>query len=280
MPGRYQFSLPERPQRDGWLRIGRLDLTTTAILVILGVASMFLYAADKATAFKLAFFGPFVRDGDFWRVVTWPVFNPPDDLFVLLTFVVFWFVGHRIEDEIGKRRFAVLLAAMTVVPAVLVTVFQSTSDTAAASGLGTLGIGLVVIYALEHPGASFFFNIPLWVIAAVIVGLDVLRLLADRAFGMLILELLVIVVGVLGARRFGLLAELGPLTARRRHTVVNGPWTGSPRPATATRSLDDRLADQAALDRLLDKISSTGMDSLTRAEKHQLNELSKRLRDR
>ena len=47
MPGRYQFSLPERRQRDGWFRIGTLDVTTTALLVLLGVASMFAYAISK-----------------------------------------------------------------------------------------------------------------------------------------------------------------------------------------------------------------------------------------
>ena len=38
------------------------------------------------------------------------------------------------------------------------------------------------------------------------------------------------------------------------------------------------LADQSELDDLLDKISATGMNSLSKAEKERLNELSKRLR--
>jgi hypothetical protein len=39
-------------------------------------------------------------------------------------------------------------------------------------------------------------------------------------------------------------------------------------------------ADQAELDRLLDKIGGEGMSSLSGAEKQRLNELSKRLRNR
>jgi hypothetical protein len=50
--------------------------------------------------------------------------------------------------------------------------------------------------------------------------------------------------------------------------VVAGPWAG-----TTTIS-----ADQSELDDLLDKISATGMNSLSKAEKERLNELSKRLR--
>ena len=49
MPGRYQFSLPERRQRDGWFRIGTLDVTTTALLVLLGVT----HTDDDAVADRM-----------------------------------------------------------------------------------------------------------------------------------------------------------------------------------------------------------------------------------
>lgn len=293
MPGRYQFSLPERPQRDGWTRIGQIDLTTTAIMVGLGIASMFLYAASKATAFKLAFIPPFVRDGELWRVVTWPVFNPPTEVWVILTLVFFWFVGHRVEELIGKRRMVTLLAAMTVIPAALVSLFDTTAYTAASAGLGMLGTGLLVVFVLEYPGAMFFFGIPAWIIAAVFVGIDLLRFLGDRAYGMLLLEIGVIVVAVVGARLFGLVSHLTfiPTLSPRRTTSRRAPRSGGgrhgsgevlagPWPAPSAPASPDRVADQAALDHLLDKISASGMDSLSRSEKQQLNELSKRLRER
>ncbi len=51
--------------------------------------------------------------------------------------------------------------------------------------------------------------------------------------------------------------------------VITGPW-GAPSSQSST--------DQIELDMLLDKISATGMASLSRQEKQRLNELSKRLR--
>jgi hypothetical protein len=64
--------------------------------------------------------------------------------------------------------------------------------------------------------------------------------------------------------------------------VVEGPWgerRGAPLPPPpSTPSASP--ADQVELDRLLDKIGATGMDSLSSAEKQRLNELSKRLRNR
>ncbi|MSX56606.1 MAG: hypothetical protein F2772_13865, partial [Actinobacteria bacterium] len=78
MPGRYQFSLPERRQRDGWFRIGTVDVTTTALMVGLGILSIFWYAIDKVTLGKLVFTGVWVRSGDIWRLATWPIANPLD----------------------------------------------------------------------------------------------------------------------------------------------------------------------------------------------------------
>ena len=122
MPGRYEFSMPERPMRDGWFRIGTVDVTTTALLVGLGVASMFLYAADKTLALKGAYQTFLVRDGELWRLVTWPLLNPPTRIWVVLTLAFFWFVGHFVEDRVGRVPFTVLIATMTVIPAVLVTI--------------------------------------------------------------------------------------------------------------------------------------------------------------
>ena len=287
MPGRYQFSMPERPTRDGWFKVGPIDVTTTALLVGLGVISMFVYAIKRSVLLELALLGPLVRQGEVWRLVTWPTVNPPTEIWVVLTLAFFWFVGHRIEDSIGRRRFTVMIALMTVVPAALVSLVRFEA-VAYAFGLGILGIGLLVVFALDNPGAVFFFGIPAWAIAGVYVGIDVLRYLGDRRFETLFLELGVIVVGVVTARQYGLVStlefipKLGGATSKKRAaratrrqggaTVVAGPWPV----ADAAHS----AIDQMELDGLLDKISAHGIDSLSRTEKNRLNELSKKLRGR
>ncbi len=305
MPGRYEFSLPERPMRDGWFRIGTVDITTTAFLVGTGVLSMFLYAASKATAMKLAYQTFLVRDGELWRLVTWPLLNPPTRIWVVLTLAFFWFVGHQIEDRVGRVPFTVLLATMTVIPAVLVTILGIDEFGAAAFGLGLLGIGLLVVFALDNPGAMFFFGIPAWALAAVYVAIDVLSLTADRLWSQLALELLVIVVALFGCRQLGMLdnlefipriAALAPRSSRSPYgevgggrgrrggkgakrgkakrgggqgTVVSGPWA---EPTGPTR------LEQAELDVLLDKISEGGMGSLNTLERKRLDELSRKMR--
>lgn len=292
MPGRYQFSLPERRQRDGWFKIGSLDVTTTAFMVLAGVASMFWYAISKSSLFNLIYFGFFVRDGEIWRLATWPLVNPPREIWVVLTLAFFWFVGHQVEERIGRKRFTILIAAMTILPAALVTILKF-DDGYGAYGLSILGIALLCVFALDNPGAMFFFGIPAWVLAAVYVGIDVLRYLGDGAYEALVLEIAVIVVAIGGARQFGLLNELGFIPrvgggrpsgstqrAPKRSTpkgkgkgdVVAGPWA----PPAPTHSPVEELE----LNQLLDKISASGMDSLSKQEKARLNELSKKLRGR
>ena len=291
MPGRYQFSLPERRQRDGWFRIGTLDVTTTAVMVLLGVVSMFVYAISAAFLANFQLDVDAVRDGELWRLVTWPLVNPPTQIWVVLTLVFFWFFGHRIEDEIGRKRYTWLILAMTVLPATAVSAINFGGDNPYAFGLGILGTALLVIFALDNPGAMFFFNIPAWIIALVIVGIDVLSLTGARAWNRLFLELLAIAVGLVGARQCGMVEVLHwiprvggghkrkPVSSGRpkrskqvpqsASSVVTGPW-GTPSGQSST--------DQIELDMLLDKISATGMASLSRQEKQRLNELSKRLR--
>lgn len=280
--------MPERPTRDGWFKVGQVDVTTTALLVGLGVISMFVYAIQRSVLLKLAFLGPLVRNGEVWRLVTWPTVNPPTEIWVVLTLAFFWFVGHRIEDSIGRRRFTTMIALMTVVPAALVSLvpFEAVSY---AFGLGILGIGLLVVFALDNPGAQFFFGIPAWAIAGVYVGIDILRYLGDRRFETLFLELGVIAVGLVTARQYGLVSNLefipkfaGDQTSKKKvarstkrqggSTVVAGPWPAADAAHTAV--------DQLELDGLLDKISAQGIDSLSRTEKNRLNELSKKLRGR
>ena len=278
--------MPERRSRDGWFRIGSVDITTTALLVILNIASMFWYAFDKVSQTNLIFYGAGVRAGDVWRVATWPLYARPT-VWVAITLVFFWFVGHIVEERVGRGRYTVLLATMTILPAVLVTLLQLEPDVG-VEGLNLLALALLVVYALDNPSATAWFGIPIWVFAAVYVGLMVLQYIGDGAYEALMVGLLVIVVALLGARQYGMLEQLEfiprfgssrtpsrPKAAKPRkggQTVVAGPWEGS----TPTHS----PLEEHELNLLLDKISAQGMDALDRTEKARLNELSKKLRGR
>lgn len=293
MPGRYQFSLPQRRQRDGWFRIGTFDFTTTAVLTALAVLSIFYWAADKVGSYRLAFTSVDVRDGDVWRLFTWPIDNPLDGSFAILRVLAiyfFWVFSHHIEEQIGRKPYTVIVAIATVVPTAIVTLLDVSGSF--AYSLTIFGLAALVVFALDTPNAMFFFGIPAWILAAVYVAVDVLRYLSDGLYGALLVELLAMVVFCVGARQYGMLSDTlafvpvlrkqGRATAATRKrgkaarrgskatasSVITGPWQTS----------GSQTLDQIELDHLLDKISANGIESLTKAEKNKLNELSKRLR--
>ena len=136
----------------------------------------------------------------------------------------------------------------------------------------------------------------LFVLASVFVGLDVLGYAGNRWWGTLVVLLLAIGIALFSIRQWGFADRLdfiprfGSSSKHSRPTrsrsgrvrrparkpaqrVVPGPWEAPSGPSSA-----DTVAMQAELDGLLDKISSEGLDALSRREKERLNELSKRLR--
>lgn len=307
MSGRYAFSLPDPRQRDGWFRLGNIDVTTTALLVGSGLISMFLWALSPELVAKGIFASGAVRSGEVWRLATWPFIAFPS-IWELIGLAVFWFFGHQVEDQLGRHPYTWLVAAMTVIPALLVTVIGAGNEAtgrweAGTAGVSLLSLAFLAVFALEHPGAKFFFGIPAWAVAAALIGISVLSSVGARAWGTLWLTLLVVAVGLVGARQRGMLGDTlgfvprvswlsGPAPSPygevrsakpkgrsrgrskgRRGSgpaVVQGPWGGSTGPTPL---------EQAELDVLLDRISEGGLDSLSKQERKRLEELSRRFRD-
>jgi membrane associated rhomboid family serine protease len=300
MAGRFSFSVPGRRNAgDPWFRIGTLDVGTTILVILLCVASMFLWAINPDGLWReLQLIPAEVRGGEVWRLVTWPIANEAS-LWVVITLAIFWYFGREVEGMVGRVRFAILLLLLTVIPGI----FGVLLDIGIA-GLEPVELAVFLIFIAEYPYVRFFFGIPAWAIGAVIVGITILQYMAARDEDAIILLFVSIATAALTARSMGLAQSLpwipkipwpgsGSGSRRRRPAtrgggdVVTGPWTtpprsgparGTPLPQPPPPTASDR--DQAELDMLLDKISANGMDGLSADEKRKLNELSKRLRNR
>jgi len=293
--GRFQLNFPEPRPRDGWFKLGGFDVTTTALLVGLGIISMFAYAISPGALFNLVFIPELVRQGELWRLVTWPIATDPT-IWALISLVFFWIFGHRIEEMIGRTRFTRLVLMLVVFPAVVVTVLQISG--AAAVGIGLLGTAMLCIFAADQPNAPFFFGIPAWVIAVIFVALDVLQYVGMRAWGNLVQLLLTVGLAMIVMRQFGELRETmgfipqffgGTTSGSRGGAAARSTSAARPgRPAKRKKqSRDfDRVVsqgpwasptpgDQAEMDRLLDKMNSVGLSDV---ERKRLSELGKRLR--
>jgi membrane associated rhomboid family serine protease len=298
MAGRFSFSMPERRDAsDPWFRIGTLDITTTVLVVIACVASLFVWAASETVHQYLWLIPSDVRSGELWRLVTWPLANVPD-LWTVITIAIFWYFGRQVEGMLGRNRFGVLLLLLAVIPGIVGTLLDTPQ-----AGLAPIELAVFLVYIAEYPFVRFFFNIPAWALGAVVLGIQVLQYIGNRDRNSIVLLFVTIAVAALTARAMGLAQSLPwipkiPIpsaSSRRRRKaagggrgdVISGPWgaptrsepyRGSSLPQPPRPVEDPR--DQAELDHLLDKISANGMDGLSADEKRRLNELSKRLRNR
>jgi len=221
-------------------------------------------------------------------------------------------VGQQLEGLFGGVRCIGWIGSGKLVPAISVSVRGALSDnvdfTSVNFGLSTLFLAGIWVYAATYPNVRWFEIMPLWALAAIFTGLNLLSFSGARAGGQILFMLISIAAGLSMGRSLGLATAWpiphipiggtpgGSSSGSRRpkpkkkpkskpkrgdlgQRVVEGPWRGDtsmPQPPPKPVATP---ADQAELDSLLDKIGANGMDALSSAEKARLNELSKKLRN-
>lgn len=277
MSGRFSLSFPgRRGHDDPWFRVGAVDVNTSLLAALMCTLSMFVWALSPSFLEPLILWPDKVLNGQVWRLFTWPIANAPD-IWTLAIIAMLWYFGKELERMVGRMQFAVLLLLLAVVPGIIGALLDIPQ-----AGIRSVEIAIFCVFAAEYPNVRFFFGVPAWVIAAVIVVIEILQLSGNRDSERIILLLVSLATAAIAGRGYGLLAEYAwiphipmpnssakPKTKRSRRQgrdfdrVVAGPWTG-PSPA-----------DQHEMDRLLDKMNSVGLSD---AERKRLSELGKRLR--
>ncbi len=309
MAGRFSISVPgSRGPNDPWFRIGTLDVTTTVLVILMCVASMFVWALEgpeHEVLGKLILLPEKVLDGQIWRIATWPVPNEPD-IWLVIMLAIFWYFGTEVERLLGRVRFAVLLVTGDRHPR-----DRRNADRSAAVGdppdrdLRVPPVRRRVPVhplLLRHPRVGHRRRHPRHRDPAVARRprreghpVPVRRPRRGGDHGALDGPARQLPVGAGGADRqprqrpaqatvtIEAVAPTAPSWRRRsrrldrgRTATRTGPSGPLPQPPPPTGP----AADQVELDALLDKISESGMDGLTADEKTRLNELSKRMRRR
>lgn len=287
MAGRFSYSRGTGLQ-DPWFRIGSVEIGSAALLALVCGVVLVVGAFVPQFLAWLALWPGAVWSGEVWRIVTWPLASLVNPWSVFSIAIVGW-VGTRIEVATGRARMAFLLGLLIFGVGLFATAIGVD-----LAGVRQLAFVLVLLSIADYPKASFF-GIPVWVLGAAFVAISILQYVQQRLEGELLVFLFALVLGAITARSVGLLSQYDfipriPLpsslsgTPRRttrksgnaplrnhRGKVVDGPWAQSAPPA-------DTAASQAELDLLLDKISESGLDSLSKQERQRLNELSKKLR--
>ncbi len=242
-----------------------ISMIVTALLSGLGVAAWFVW---------LPFESERVLSGEFWRVLTYGLVNPPSLRFAINMVMMVWF-GREVEKFLGRRTFLKLYSGIYLLPPVLFTLVGLARPSAFAGEVGSLAV--FVAFATLYPNAALLFNLLAKWVAIILVAIFALIAIANRS-----VEGLVMLAATSG---------FAWLFIRHEQGHFNLPRLGLPRPrgrAPATNARGPARPKVAApapdfmaeADALLDKIARDGIDSLTADERRRLDAARERLRQR
>ena len=205
----------------------------------------------------------------FWRFVTYQ-FMHGGIMHILFNMLVLYFFGPLFEKHWGSKKFTIFYLACGAIGGIAYPVLV---------GLGVLPIkgGLIIplvgasgsIYALLAAGAVLFPKMRVYFFGIVPLSLLALVIIAAAISTLLLLT---------GENAGGEAAHLAGMAAGAGY-VLCGPWLEKRR-ANAKRGVwESKIVRQqmfqAEVDRILDKVHSNGINSLTRKEKKILQEASR-----
>ncbi len=265
--------------------VGRLMAVQAGVLVL-------LMTVFTAPGFRVALqFDPAAPLEHPWSIVT-HLFIHQGPLHLATTLAALWLFGPAVERRLGAQRFLLLYLSCGVGAALFGAGLHGLIPLPPLQGAGGAVLGVALVYAMLWPDSEIAvapLPVPLsaTTVLALVVLLDLLAAFRFAETGVAHLAHLGGLVCGYAWFRFRRLGPLHPTTSAR----------GNLRPVMAAQ-LPYRLEERAAvvpppparqesvrvsgdferveMDRVLDKISSTGLASLTPAEKRFLQDVAER----
>jgi len=194
-----------------------------------------------------------------WQVVTYAFVHPPDLLFLLEIYLLVVF-GREIEGYLGRNAFLRLYAGLLLLPPIVLLAAGLAGFPSIYMGSSALHFGVFIAFATLYPTAQIFFSIQARWIALALFAISALQYLAYSMGTSLIVLAVDSAVAFAGIQllRGNWSLELRLPRKRSRLRVVKPERPG------------ERGAPPASIDAILEKISKSGMGSLTSKERTQL----------
>jgi len=210
-----------------------------------------------------------VLSGAVWQLATYAFVHPPSGLiwFAIEMYMLFIF-GREVERAIGRRAFITLYLMLLLGPAVLLTLWGLAEPTAMA-GSSALHFGVFVAFATIYPRVELFLRIMVKWIALALGAILTLQLFAAHAWFQLAALWLSIGGAFLFIRMRGIGGEL------EWWSNLKERWQPKPKFKVVPRASPRRVVEPEdvydSIDPLLEKISKSGINSLTPNERRTLD---------
>jgi len=266
-------------QPVAWM--GRYPIHLPSLLVLVHVACMvltcllYLFGQETVLGFFVFDSSRVLYAGRIWQIATYAFVHQPSNLiwFAIEMYMLFVF-GREVERFIGRRAFIILYVLLLFVPSLLLTAWGLGQRTGLAGSAG-IHFGIFIAFAAIYPNAEIFFRITAKWIALILVAISSLQSLAYHGWSELVVLWLSVGVacGFVQWRGAGVQLEwLSEWTSRwrSRRALRVVP------PASQRRTVEpDDIYD--SIDPVLDKISKSGIGSLTASERRALDRARNRL---
>ncbi len=261
--------------------MGRYPLDVTTILVglhvTLAVITCVLVAVGAGFVLDYLQFDSarVVSLGQVWRIATYAFVHTPSALlwFAVEMYMLFMF-GREVERFIGQRAYIALYIILLIAPAAVLTVWGLWQPSALA-GSPALHFGIFVAFATIYPRVELLLRIMAKWFALILAGIYTLQLIAYHAWT----DLAVVWTSIAAAFLFVELRGAGP------ELVWWNKFKSLVRPRPKLHIVQKQNAQRpaepddvyASVDPILDKISKSGIGSLTTNERRQLDRARNRL---
>ncbi|MEO8439775.1 MAG: rhomboid family intramembrane serine protease [Spartobacteria bacterium] len=266
-------------QPVAWM--GRYPIHVTTLLVIVHVTCMILacfllaFGAGSVLAALTFDSAQVLHGGRLWQLATYAFVHPPSGLiwFAIEMYMLFAF-GREVERFIGRSAFIALYALLLFAPPLLLSIWGLWQRTG-LGGSATIHFAIFVAFAAIYPNVELFLRVLAKWVALIFVGAYSLQLLAYHGWS----ELAVLWVSVALAYGFVQLRASG--TDFEWLTDWTSRWRSKRSLRVVPRESVRRVVEPEniyeSIDPVLDKISKSGIGSLTASERRALDRARNRL---
>ncbi len=254
--------------------VGRYPVHVTTLLVAIhacaAVLACLLTFAGGGILTHLAFDSALVLGrGEVWQLVTYAFVHPPSGLlWFLIEMYMLYVFGREVERFLGRRAFIGLYVALLLAPTLLLTLWGLGERTGIA-GSPALHFGVFVAFAAIYPSIEMFLRIQAKWVALALAGIYTLQLFAYHAWSELAVLWASIATAFLFVQMRGAGPELEWWTNFRERLQPKPKFKVVPRPSS--RRVVEPEDVYVSIDPLLEKISKSGINSLTASERRALD---------
>jgi hypothetical protein len=250
-------------------------------------ASLLLASGHGALLDLFIYSSTAVAHGQIWRLATYAFVAAPS-IWFLLEMVMLYYFGREVENGLGWKRFGILYAGLILLGPLLLQAFGYGGKPQTFTGAQEVNFAVFAAFVAMHPGAQFFFGLAArWVFLG-LFAISSLQRLADHQPPQVLVLISSSVLAIMLMRRAGFEEPLfgygfqwslpglknspakfqAPPGGLRSSADKKRAPTGKPASSEGTVHVDPELE----MDRLLEKISSKGMKSLSSSERASLEQ--------